>query len=404
MQSDAKDAANGTIVFVLGAGCSVESGAPIMANFMQRARELSGRSDCPFKKDYEALLTFRRSCLRLSYILERWWENIEDLYTQAHLQQLAGCRGAVALQKSMANVIWDVYRQLARNLDGYRALSTYLGACALQWRQFDKPRPIVVTTNYDTYAEGALCHNERLDFGRGERPPLDFQLRIAYPGLGASGRAKDLDTILSAKQIPDDALEAACAIEFIKLHGSVGWFKKDRETVIQGMEAGTYEGILRYGMFKYQEDDFVSMVSSGSLTPAIVPPLLGKAQQDQAIEANWNRAIHAFSCAREIAIIGYSFPETDTFMTRLLAEGLRQNDKLEQIFIVNPENNEGWWEKVESMFARSWWKQCVGRSRLRFGKVAHSLVQGHPDIFLREAYKIRDKSTDLSAALQRASS
>jgi hypothetical protein len=51
-----------------------------------------------------------------------------------------------------------------------------------------------------------------------------------------------------------------------------------------------------------------------------------------------------------ITVIGYSFPETDTFMTRLLAEGLKSNNGLESINIVDSQSPNKWQDRLDRIF------------------------------------------------------
>lgn len=56
---------------------------------------------------------------------------------------------------------------------------------------------------------------------------------------------------------------------------------------------------------------------------------------------------------------GYSFPETDSFMTRLLAEGIKRNDNLEHVFIINNSADRGWLNHVRNVFTKSWMANSV---------------------------------------------
>jgi hypothetical protein len=84
--------------------------------------------------------------------------------------------------------------------------------------------------------------------------------------------------------------------------------------------------------------------------PAIVPPMLGKMSVSPTISHQWQSAIAALETAAHITIIGYSFPETDAFMTRLLAEGLKNNNGLEDITIVDIQAEEHWVGRLERIF------------------------------------------------------
>ena len=85
-------------------------------------------------------------------------------------------------------------------------------------------------------------------------------------------------------------------------------------------------------------------------TPAIIPPMLGKMSTSPAIAAQWRAAIRILSEAAHIVVIGYSFPETDTFMSRLLAAGLKDSGGLEGVRIVDIQTEEDWCERLTRIF------------------------------------------------------
>ncbi len=150
------DGHNGTIVFVLGAGCSQDCGAPVMRDFMRVAANRRFSVAEELKKHYEELFAFRRRCLSISYVFNRWWENLEDLFTQVHLQSLLD-PAADPVRESIQRVIWDVYRRSSTRGDesgGYASLANYLIRLANWARKFNGPRPVVVTRTSFITASG----------------------------------------------------------------------------------------------------------------------------------------------------------------------------------------------------------------------------------------------------------
>ena len=210
----------GTYVFLLGAGCSLDSGAPVMNGFMRKVREYASDADYPFREDYEALNTFRHDCFRISYVMDRWWENIEDLYTQVHLRTLIDEQEAPRLAESIERVIWDVYRRSCKIEDrnGYLHFAWSLHRLARDWYGRGRPRPVVITTNYDTHLERHLLSVD---------PPNSkgAELRVVYPGK--------FDSVEAGNGVAPEGLAAIessrcpmLAVEVVKVHGSVNWFNK----------------------------------------------------------------------------------------------------------------------------------------------------------------------------------
>jgi hypothetical protein len=119
------------------------------------------------------------------------------------------------------------------------------------------------------------------------------------------------------------------------------------------------------------------MVDSSSVSnvikPGIVAPMIGKASVASAIAAQWRRAIAVCSRARTVLVVGYSFPETDTFMSRLLAEGLHQNDDLESMIICDRRPLEQWSAKLRAMFGPVFREQKLWFAQLRATQVYSKL-------------------------------
>ena len=66
--------------------------------------------------------------------------------------------------------------------------------------------------------------------------------------------------------------------------------------------------------------------------------------------------------ARQIVIIGYSLPPTDTFLPYLLMLGLANNPDLYRIVVVNPDKKNDLKTRYERMFSRG----MQERGRLQF--------------------------------------
>jgi len=154
-------------------------------------------------------------------------------------------------------------------------------------------------------------------------------------------------------------------VPVIKLHGSANWFRaKGKESDRSGYAAlvtlregeDAYRG---YGSVRFNLDEFrrgvvhalgIDSDNAGSVMPVIVPPALGKSAHDEPIPTQWREAIHALARARHLWIIGYSFPDTDVFMPRLLRQGLGDNQDLEKVVIVNIDREEDWGRRLEMLF------------------------------------------------------
>ena len=98
------------------------------------------------------------------------------------------------------------------------------------------------------------------------------------------------------------------------------------------------------------------------LEPVFIPPTWFKSCRKEGIQNVWRQAIEEFSTARQIVIIGYSLPATDTFLPYLLTLGLTRNADLYRVIVVNTDSSEILQERYKRMFSRS----LVERGRLVF--------------------------------------
>ncbi len=350
------DETTGTAVFIVGAGCSADCGSPTMAQFIPRAREYQDDAG-PLSADYRALFDFRRKSFPISRVLDRTWDNIEDLFTQIHLRELIGTSQASKLAKAAARVLWDVYRRAATSSAvGYSDFASYLYHLVRQWRGGGKLRPIVMTTNYDVHAETFMVRRK---------------LGVVYLGqmeMDVKGSPYPL-VALDEFEKYSEATGANLPIEVVKLHGSINWFKKGKEIECHNQYRNDPTANTPGVPVLYCQDRW----DSDRGDPVIVPPLLGKLSNEPVIARQWRQAVQAISCAHVIFILGYSFPETDPFMLRLLAEGFRSNDRINQIYICNNDPSEAWRSRVQNEFARSWFVSKVQWFPMTFADFASAI-------------------------------
>jgi hypothetical protein len=349
-----------TCVLILGAGFSAPWGAPVMAHFMNKAQfqyfnHVAAKN--PLAEHYRHMLDFRRECQSSSWRFNRDWDNIEELYTQADLLRLAyGGRNldgteltANALCRHIAWAIWDVYRigkvEDPPSLGGFiDRIRVALGLHAA-----------IITTNYDVLCEVGATRV----VVSSQKSPQCF-----YPGfrehviqVGQERVLEHCDDNLFTSRV-DKQL-----VPIIKLHGSVNWFEASKSSEPEpnaGWFALESFGAYEKKPFGLNDPSFAIAEVRRQLSgcgvigepcAAIVPPMLGKSAVHPAIAAQWRAAVESLERAKRVYIVGYSFPETDVFMIRLLTEGLKRNEGLEEITIVNQsELTVEWGSKLKRFF------------------------------------------------------
>jgi len=335
---------NSSVVLVLGAGASMAYGPPVMNAFMDVARRRyfqRQRTDNALTECYEELLTFHEYCRGSSWAFKRNWDNMEELYTQADLLRLSAPASEADAARErcqrIAWTIWDVYR-----------------ACDPKSFQFAEIcgkvietgyHPVVITTNYDLLCELSLKARNK---------------SVSYPGFSSeaicSGDAK------CHAQLGDSEASGAeppNSVPVIKLHGSANWFSLRGEWYAFD-DCAYLSGDIHFPDLPRRLKTVAdrpgnsppSADSNGAVAevePAIIPPMLGKSSANRVIASQWNRAIEELSRARQIWVVGYSFPTTDMFMTRLLTQGVQNNFDLDGFYIVDTAPWDTWKPRLDEM-------------------------------------------------------
>ena len=332
-----------TIVFILGAGASAPFNLPVMAGFMNRARRNFQRLEpgCEMQRFHEWMFSFWKRCRDASWAFIRHWDNIEELYTQADLLRLMDLppgddcdEGETSenLCKAISWCIWDVYRQF-QGIPRWVEIANQVHEAGM--------KSVFITTNYDLCVESSFAQK------RG-------QWSYVYPGFtnpieNSFMRELDGGDVMPAKF-------GSLEVPIVKLHGSVNWFRDTAGTfvAVNQVAAPTKEGRPTGFPMEHEEAKSLVMQHAGRtweyLSPAIIPPMLGKSSSSPVIQANWRAAVEAIGSARSVYVIGYSFPATDAFMLRLLTEGMARNRDFEKLMIIDRSTRESWDDRITTMF------------------------------------------------------
>ncbi len=353
-------------VFILGAGFSRPFGLPVMSEFMESVREgrdkLREAEDQALKEHYQKVELLFDEYQRSKSPMERDWENMEELYTQAHLLELTYPAKGRQLCESLEWVIWHVY---SRFNDGLR---DKLGGVLDHLTDKRGLLPAFVTTNYDLLIEWGwwTCQQD-----------VHIRYRLYYPGMQywqsaspnhilrrldpAGGILRDEQLVLPARN------KEAWQVPVVKLHGSTSWFRLDLTAPCGGhicewvglskffgervLEAPSQIRLSLKQIGEHLSQEFPDHLRH---RPAIIPPMLGKVAIAPLIRDQWRAAILCLQRARYVAVIGYSFPSSDLFVVRLLTESLKTNDRLQRIWIVDlqgkPKARRDWEDRVASHF------------------------------------------------------
>lgn len=319
-------------VFILGAGASADAGLPVMANFLDRARDFyssfvirNEEDQISFMEVFKAIHNLKGVLFKSSIDLN----NIESVFSIIDMGLLLGRLGSFRgneleqlyenIQKLIAVTVDLSTRVNNRSIPPQKLKGTYYDFIGFLEKHFiEKERnvpysspspPTIITFNYDVALDYALHLNE---------------IPITYC----------LD--------PNDIGEGW---KLIKLHGSVNWgYTDDEEDGIYAWSIGKFLSSKGIG----QADN--SPILIGSLLrkeineegkaikgPFIVPPSWSKREFHKKIEPVWEAAADALADAEAIYVIGYSLPPTDIFFRYLFSLATFSEASIRHFWVFNPD-------------------------------------------------------------------
>jgi NAD-dependent SIR2 family protein deacetylase len=110
-------------------------------------------------------------------------------------------------------------------------------------------------------------------------------------------------------------------IKLIKMHGSINWAYCDscqdvRQFALLELKKAFEEDRLSYAVIG------ICKTCGGQRRPLLVPPLAFKFMMFPNLVSLWNSARRAIESANLIIVVGYSFSEADTYITKMVSRSL----------------------------------------------------------------------------------
>lgn len=345
------------LVIFLGAGFSCDAYLPIMRNFWNRSEEslkslqkkhsTQDRGSANFRESASLLIeagkafqSFRECCRELGALSVEDLNDLEKIFCIAEALkeanvtkiQLNGqdCEIDVLI-KQIQLWIWKTYQEFPF-WNPERKANTNQNAYDKFFKvllKYGARKTAVLTTNYDLVFECfAWQHKIPCVYGGGV-----FQSISA--GHGSLPYA-----YLDESQHSDKPV-------LCKLHGSINYFpdasKGDNQIRVTN-DLGDDRPILYSGSWKDKPAifalDAISNIHNkygNDLVPEIIPPTYAKLTQQFWLREIWHRAWQALVEAEKIIFVGYSFPDSDGFMSALLRGVIMQRARKPlKVYVVNP--------------------------------------------------------------------
>jgi len=165
----------------------------------------------------------------------------------------------------------------------------------------------VVTTNYDLLVEFAVA----------TRPDLD--LTYTY------NDRSDLQNLFGREKT------SRCMLHYLKLHGSVNWWGRDRGLrVTRDSAAGMVQCDSPLAAIAARYADVGEDIEM--VPPAILKDVIYRRNWSEV----WEEAYAAFCKCRRLIIIGYSFSPGDVLVQDMATLGLARSPFLESIAVIDP--------------------------------------------------------------------
>lgn len=313
-------------VFILGAGASKEAGAPLMAEFLDTARDISvskdhridSESHAAFERVFKAIQELRISHYK-SYIN---LDDIEAVFGAFEMARLINRMGSYSPDE-IKELISSIKKLIVKTLEvtmKYGVSKGHIGPIhpysfftkllEKLGNESGKYTSSVLTFNYDIALDHALYE---------QRITVDY-------GLSSDDDKGDF--------------------KLLKLHGSLNWGK-----------CATCGSIVPYHMkqfFKKFGVRWFSDATSASLDvgsklinhehcgtplhtdPILVPPTWNKTEYHGQLGEVWAQAGKELSEAENIIVIGYSHPISDQFFKYLYALGSIGDATIRRFWVFDP--------------------------------------------------------------------
>ena len=297
-------------VFILGAGASAEAGAPLMSNFLDKAEDLLRSYSFNDNNKIQNLFDVIHDLNEISAKASIDLNNIESILGALEMKEIIsnGNKELTNLKESYIQMLAETIElsmnykfNRERKLQPHQSIDNFFKAISKI-----KNTSAIITFNYDLAIDVALT-SQKIEYS--------YNL-VDNTDLG---------------------------IPLLKLHGSLNWHKTDNEDIgYYGIEA-----LIHDFRSKYFNDELTEKIEFKVITspipekqkyiPFIIPPTWNKTMYHKSISSVWQKAASCLNEARNIFVLGYSLPESDSFFRYLYALGTQGPSRIRRFWVFNPD-------------------------------------------------------------------
>lgn len=309
-------------VFILGAGASVEAGAPLMNNFLDTAQDLLNRKSFAVDADEESAID----------AIFKLISQLEAIHSRApiDLNNIESLFGLI----EMGNIIKKIGNISPKKLKFYRDSLITLITRTLEESM------VYNSSNFKFGSHSSYTNFTTFLKNYGSNGNTSSVLTFNYDlgvDIALQNTFKTIDYCLQTKDSP------STDFKLMKLHGSINWIVKDRKIDIVPQVMVNSEQYIRMSRE-------IRNLKKKNLQPVIVPPTWNKNQYHGQLSNVWNNAANELNRADNLVIIGFSIPESDTFFKYLLGLGLMNGQRIRQIVVINKDDSPQIKERYNNLF------------------------------------------------------
>lgn len=348
-------------VYILGAGFSVEAGAPTQLKILPEAFRLHKLKPSNFDEErYSTFIKFLKEQLNFTESTFVHVE-LEDIFTPLDrcLADSSQFRGIslgqiMKVRESVFYVIGRtiqlVLNQTGKSKDYINQFARYLTEASSQRtnHNYGNIDPVsVISTNWDILLDNSIQraildegHNAVVDYCCyiSSRDELDHSIKPGLEKLGQGG----------------------FNVKLLKLHGSLNWLQCPRCARLYA-RFSRKDGIRNHidkESCRHCDINFPEEENNHQLTSNLIMPTYAKDLSNPQYKIIWQNAGIEISEADKLVFIGYSLPSADFEMRQLLSRMTRKNAKIEVVGYSN--------DKDEKEMTKVHWTKFFGDRELTF--------------------------------------
>ncbi|MFA5146951.1 MAG: hypothetical protein WC515_06245 [Candidatus Omnitrophota bacterium] len=313
------------IVFILGAGASKEAGAPLMADFLEKADELRKTDNLgEYKSDFDDVFNAISALQPVHSKSELNLDNIESVFAAFEMGQLINMLPNLS-KNNTDSLLLSMKRLIYKTLE-----KTILFPV--------EDQNIYPPNSYNDFVELITKLNANANHNRCSIITFNYDIGLDY--------ALNFHDHPANYCLSEDFKQGF--VNLFKLHGSVNWAKCSKCGEIVPFSISDYFKNHHFHFLHGIESvhlDFVSKLSTSGLThcqeliksePVIVPPTWNKMLHQQDLSKVWSRAAAELRNAENIFILGYSLPDSDLFFRYFFALGSVGPTRIKRFWVFDP--------------------------------------------------------------------